>query len=109
MKYVSAFLMCVLGGNDSPSTDDVKKVLSSVGIEADEELLTKFMSTMEGKNATECVLAGQKALESMKCGGGGAAAGGAGGAAEEEKKEEEEEEEEAVEVGNMFGGDDDGW
>jgi ribosomal protein L12E/L44/L45/RPP1/RPP2 len=45
-------------------------------------------------------------------GGGAGGAGGAGGdaAAEEEEKEEEEEEEEAVEVGNMFGGDeDDGW
>lgn len=49
MKYVSAYLLCVLGGNDTPSTDDVKSVLSAVGIEADEALLTKFMSTVEGK------------------------------------------------------------
>lgn len=41
--------MLVLGGNDTPSTDQVKAVLTSVGIEADEAQLTKFMSTVEGK------------------------------------------------------------
>ena len=49
MKYVSAYLMCVLGGNDTPSEDDVKGVLAAVGVEVDAEKLTSFMSSVAGK------------------------------------------------------------
>ncbi|PRQ32176.1 hypothetical protein RchiOBHm_Chr5g0043451 [Rosa chinensis] len=35
MKVVAAYLLAVLGGNTSPSADDVKNILSSVGAEAD--------------------------------------------------------------------------
>lgn len=39
MRYVAAYLLATLGGNASPSADDVKKILSAVGIEADEAKL----------------------------------------------------------------------
>jgi len=41
MRYVAAYLLATIGGNASPSEDDVKKILSSVGIEADAAKLKK--------------------------------------------------------------------
>ena len=41
MRYVAAYLLATLGGNASPSSDDVKSILSSVGIEVDEAKLSK--------------------------------------------------------------------
>jgi large subunit ribosomal protein LP2 len=36
MKYLAAYCLCVLGGNATPSADDLKGVFAEVGIEADE-------------------------------------------------------------------------
>lgn len=41
MRYVAAYLLAVLGGNTSPSAKDIKNILGSVGIEADDERLNK--------------------------------------------------------------------
>lgn len=49
MRHIAAYLLLVLGGNESPSADDVKKVLSSAGVEVDEDRLSKLLSSLEGK------------------------------------------------------------
>ena len=41
MRYVAAYLLAALGGAASPSAKDIKAILSSVGIEADDERLNK--------------------------------------------------------------------
>lgn len=41
MRYVAAYLLAVLGGNTSPSAKDIKAILGSVGIEADDDRLNK--------------------------------------------------------------------
>lgn len=41
MRYVAAYLLAVLGGNTSPSVKDIKAILGSVGIEAEDERLNK--------------------------------------------------------------------
>ncbi|KAM8917858.1 60S acidic ribosomal protein P2 isoform 1-T1 [Spinachia spinachia] len=41
MRYVAAYLLAVLGGNTNPSSKDVKDILGSVGIEAEDERLNK--------------------------------------------------------------------
>jgi len=41
MRYVAAYLLAALGGKESPSTGDIKKILESVGIEADDTRLGK--------------------------------------------------------------------
>lgn len=41
MRYVAAYLLATLGGNSSPSSKDLKSILGSVGIEADDERLKK--------------------------------------------------------------------
>ena len=52
MKHLAAFLLLSLNGS-SPSQKDVKKLLNSVGIEADEERLSKLFSEIEGKDINE--------------------------------------------------------
>jgi len=99
MKHLAAYLLLGLGGNTSPSAADVKAVLESVGIEADDERLEKLISELKGKNLSELIAEGSTKLASVSSGGGGgggaAAAGGAaaGGAPAEEKAEEKAEEE----------------
>ena len=53
MKHVAAFLLLGLAGNKSPSATDVKNVLDSVGIEADDERLDKLIEELEGKDISE--------------------------------------------------------
>ncbi|KAI4241953.1 MAG: hypothetical protein LQ352_007348 [Teloschistes flavicans] len=107
MKHLAAYLLLGLGGNTSPSAKDVKGVLSSVGIDADEDRLDKLIKELEGKDLQELIQEGSQKLASVPSGGGGG--GGAGGAAasgaaaggeaaaEEKPAEKEEEKEESDE------------
>ena len=52
MKHLAAYLLLSLNGG-SPTKADVKKLLSSVGIDADEQRLTKLFSELEGKDINE--------------------------------------------------------
>ena len=61
MKHLAAYLLLGLAGNTSPSAEDIKGVLSSVGIDAEEDRLEKLISELEGKdisqvNTTFCAL-----------------------------------------------------
>jgi large subunit ribosomal protein LP2 len=53
MKHLAAYMLLTLGGNSSPSADDVKEVLSAVGIEADDDRLTSLLGELEGKDINE--------------------------------------------------------
>lgn len=53
MKHLAAYLLLALGGNSSPSAADVKKVLESVGIEADSDRLDTLISELNGKDINE--------------------------------------------------------
>lgn len=53
MKYLAAYLLLQLGGNETPAASDIKSVLESVGIDADSERLDKLISELEGKNVQE--------------------------------------------------------
>lgn len=50
MRHIAAYLLLQIGGNASPSASDVQKVLSAVGIEADEDRLEKLISELDGKD-----------------------------------------------------------
>jgi len=50
MRHIAAYLLLQIGGKSSPSSSDIKKVLSAVGIEADDERLEKLISELEGKD-----------------------------------------------------------
>ena len=53
MRYVAAYLLANLGGNDSPSANDIKKILESVGVNVDDEKLNKVVSELNGKDISE--------------------------------------------------------
>ena len=53
MKHLAAYLLLGVGGNPSPTADDIKGILSSVGIEADDERLKKLLQELNGKNIQE--------------------------------------------------------
>lgn len=53
MKYLACYLLLQLGGNDSPSADDIKNVLSSVGCEVDDGRLDNLISELKGKDTKE--------------------------------------------------------
>ncbi len=50
MKHLAAYLLLGLAGNTSPSASDIKGVLDSVGIDAEEDRLKKLLSELEGKD-----------------------------------------------------------
>lgn len=104
MRYVAAYLLATLGGNKSPSEDDIKKILGSVGVEYNPEQSKKVVSELSGKNLEELIQQGTEKLATIPAGGGGggaAPAAAAGGAKAEEKKEEKKEEEEEEEDEDM--------
>ncbi|EXJ57163.1 hypothetical protein A1O7_07509 [Cladophialophora yegresii CBS 114405] len=107
MKHLAAYLLLGLAGNNEPSASDIKGVLSSVGIDADDERLDKLLEELKGKDINELIAEGSTKLASVPSGGaggaaaapaaGGAAAGGAAAAEEEKPAEKEEEKEESDE------------
>jgi len=112
MRYVAAYLLAVLGGNDNPTEADVKKILSSVGIDADAESLKKVVSQLKGKNLDDLMAEGRKKLASMPAAGAAPAAAAAapaaagapaGKAAEAPKAKEKEPEEEPEDEDMGFG------
>lgn len=46
MRYVASYLLAALGGNSSPNAKDIKKILDSVGIEADDDRLNKVAASL---------------------------------------------------------------
>ncbi|ODN97289.1 60S acidic ribosomal protein P1 [Cryptococcus wingfieldii CBS 7118] len=53
MKLIAAYLLLQQGGNASPSAADIKALLETVGIEAEEDRLSKLISELEGKDINE--------------------------------------------------------
>jgi len=91
-----------------PTSADVEKILSSVGVEIDSEKLSKVIAELKGKNIDELVTNGRSKLSSMPTGGGVAVAAGTGAAAgaaapAAEKKEEKEPEKEDSESDDDMG------
>ncbi|CAK9207063.1 unnamed protein product [Sphagnum troendelagicum] len=100
MKVVAAYLLALLGGNESPSAKDLKSILGSVGAEADDDRISFLLRELEGKDILEVIASGKEKFASVPSGGGGGgvvvSSGGGGvpaAAAAEEKKEEKKEEE----------------
>ena len=53
MRHVAAYLLLQIGGNASPSAADIKKLLSTVGIEADDARLDTLISELRGKSIND--------------------------------------------------------
>lgn len=65
MRHIAAYLLLQIGGNASPSSSDVKKVLSAVGIEADDERLDKLISELKGKDVNSVSRLNRRTLPSV--------------------------------------------
>jgi large subunit ribosomal protein LP2 len=50
MRYIAAYLLLKIAGNESPSAGDITKVIKSVGIEVDEDRLESLLSELKGKD-----------------------------------------------------------
>ena len=74
MRYVAAYMLATLGGKASPNADDVKRILSSVGVESDQNKIDIVLKNLQGKNIDELIAEGLTKLSTMPSGGGGAAA-----------------------------------
>lgn len=59
MRYLAAYLLLQLGGNATPSADDIKKVLGSVGVDLDAEKANKVIKQLAGKNIEEVIAEGE--------------------------------------------------
>merc|ERR1712137_1201436 len=94
MKTIAAYLLAVLGGNKTPSEDDVKRILEAAAANVDAEAISKVVSELSGKSVYDVMDEGAGRLVAVSTGGS------RGAAAEEAPKEEapaEEEEEESDE------------
>ena len=105
MKYLAAYLLLSQGGNTTPSVADIKAVVESVGVEANEARITELLSSLEGKGSLdEIIAAGAQKFASVPAGGvsgsvGGASTGAAAGEAAAEEAEEEAKEESDDDMG----------
>ncbi|OAV99630.1 hypothetical protein PTTG_00561 [Puccinia triticina 1-1 BBBD Race 1] len=107
MKYLAAYLLLNQGGNDKPSAEDVKALLSSVGVDSEEERLQKLISELKDKTIADLIAEGSTKLASVPSGGGGGAAAAApataGGAAAAEAPKAEAKAEEKEESDDDMG------
>ena len=115
MRQIAAYLLAVLGGNNNPSVEDLRKIFVAGGVDFDEERATQLINELKGKNVYEVMKAGSSKLATF--GGSGARGGSAPTtsapvqtettSAPVEQKKEEVKEEESASIGGLFGSDDD--
>ncbi|KAL4880594.1 hypothetical protein BJY04DRAFT_191071 [Aspergillus karnatakaensis] len=104
MKHLAAYLLVLLNGTTTaPSATEIKEVLSSVGIEADEERLSHLLRELEGKDIAEVIAEGKKRLATF---GGGSASKASDGEIGKDQVEEKTRGEDGE--GGSVGGDADG-
>ena len=110
MKYVAAYTLLALRGEENIDAAKVKALLEACECEVNQDSLDAVVNALKGKDLSELINNGLSKVSSLSV-GGGSGSGGAGNAGNaEEKKEEEAEEEEEVEeeevdfdMGDLFG------
>mmetsp|Transcript_3977 Transcript_3977/g.14136 ORF Transcript_3977/g.14136 Transcript_3977/m.14136 type:complete len:112 (-) Transcript_3977:1055-1390(-) len=106
MRVIAAYLLAQLGGNESPTADDLKNIMGAAGVEPEDGSIEKLLGELEGKDVADLIAEGLGKMAGVAGGGGGAAApaaggggGGGGGAAAAAPEPEPEEEEEEEDMG----------
>lgn len=64
MRYLAAYCLLVIGGNATPSAEDVTAVITAAGGEVDEAKLASLIAELEGKDINELLATGQERLKS---------------------------------------------
>ena len=67
MRYVAAYLLAAQSGK-TPSKDDIKKILGSVGIECDDSRADQVVSQMSGKKVDDVIAGGKSHRLDGLCG-----------------------------------------
>ncbi|KAL3434508.1 hypothetical protein BDV09DRAFT_195715 [Aspergillus tetrazonus] len=65
MKHLAAYLLLTLGGKIEPGADDIREVLASVGIEADEVRVAQLLNELRGKDIHELIAEGASKLATL--------------------------------------------
>ena len=104
MKYLAAYCLLALGGNENPNEEDMKKFLKSINVEGNEEQIKAVVSHLKDKKLHELCTEGMTKLGSLNIGGGsGNASNEKKEVKEEDKEPTVEEESEDMELGDIFG------
>ena len=51
-------MLCVMGGNKSPSSKDIENILSSVGIQCESDRVKQVIDMLKGKNLEDLIAQG---------------------------------------------------
>merc|ERR1711924_442762 len=108
MKVISAYMLAVTGGNDSPNVADCKKILKSVGIELsgdEEKRLEDLVEEMAGAGLAEALEKGHALLKTVPGGSGGGGGGGGGDAPAAKKSSSDDDDAAPMAGGGLFGDD----
>mmetsp|Transcript_12484 Transcript_12484/g.18863 ORF Transcript_12484/g.18863 Transcript_12484/m.18863 type:complete len:120 (-) Transcript_12484:175-534(-) len=106
MKVIAAYILAVLGGNETPAAADITKILESVGADVDSDKVTQFLSEVEGKNIWNLIDEGKEKLGAAPVAAvGGAAAPAAGGDAAGDKAAAEKKADESASDDDPLGDD----
>merc|ERR1712025_1540780 len=97
MRYVAAYMLAVLGGNEAPGVDTLQAIIESVGVGFEEDKAQVVIDKLAGKSINDLIAAGAAQMSSMPAGGAGGGGAAASGAAEAEAPKEEEKKEESEE------------
>ena len=80
MRHLAAYLLLVVGGNTTPTADDVTAVLEKAGVDVESERLTQLITELEGKDVAELIALGRDKLHQGGVAAAAAAPAAAGGA-----------------------------
>ncbi|CAM9598811.1 unnamed protein product, partial [Hapterophycus canaliculatus] len=62
MRHLATYMLLVLGGNASPTKEDVTTALAAVGVDCDEARLDQLIADMAGKDIAALIEAGKGKL-----------------------------------------------
>lgn len=65
MRYIAAYVLAVMGGNDAPSKENISEIISSVGVDVDEIQLQIVMDNLKGKDPEELIAKSEISLKSV--------------------------------------------
>ena len=112
MKYLAAYALLVLGGNENPTADDLSKLFKGVGVAVDKERLACMLEKIatSGKSLTQLIHEGEGKFATMAPAGEAGAVTQSDVPVKEDAKEAAKAEgscnEEDVDMGGLFGDDD---
>ena len=89
MKYLAAYALLVLGGNEHPTADDMTKLFKEVGTSVDKEKLAVMLEKVAGSGKTlpQLIAEGSEKFAAVAPAGGAAAAVADKPAVEDDKAE----------------------